>query len=95
MFGLIPIIMAQILEKGTFEFLTIIHEIGHAMGLAHPHEGGAQTLQTALDSLNYTVMSYEIPDWAFFGSGSNRDLTISDSLMVYGYSSSPAYVWSK
>ena len=71
------------LGKGTYEFLTLIHEIGHAMGLAHPHEGGAQTLQSELDFINYTVMSYESPDWAYFGSGSNRDITISDSLMVY------------
>ena len=56
------------LGKGTYEFLTLIHEIGHAMGLAHPHEGGAQTLQSELDFINYTVMSYESPDWAYFGS---------------------------
>ncbi|MDA8875501.1 matrixin family metalloprotease [Planktomarina temperata] len=71
------------LGKGTYEFLTLIHEIGHAMGLAHPHEGGAQTLQSELDFITYTVMSYESPDSAYFGSGSNRDITISDSLMVY------------
>ncbi|MDB2467907.1 matrixin family metalloprotease [Planktomarina temperata] len=71
------------LGKGTYEFLNLIHEIGHAMGLAHPHEGGAQTLQSELDFITYTVMSYESPDWAYFGSGSNRDITISDSLMVY------------
>jgi len=71
------------LGKGTYEFLTLIHEIGHAMGLGHPHIGGAQTLQPELDFINYTVMSYEEPDWAYFGSGSDRYITISDSLMVY------------
>ena len=71
------------LGKGTYEFLTLIHEIGHAMGLGHPHIGGAQTLQPELDFVNYTVMSYEEPDWAYFGSGSDRYITISDSLMVY------------
>ncbi|MDA8983191.1 M10 family metallopeptidase C-terminal domain-containing protein [Planktomarina temperata] len=71
------------LGKGTYEFLTLIHEIGHAMGLGHPHIGGAQTLRPELDFVNYTVMSYEEPDWAYFGSGSDRYITISDSLMVY------------
>ncbi|MDB2460998.1 M10 family metallopeptidase C-terminal domain-containing protein [Planktomarina temperata] len=71
------------LGKGTYEFLTLLHEIGHAMGLGHPHIGGAQTLQPELDFVNYTVMSYEEPDWAYFGSGSDRYITISDSLMVY------------
>jgi serralysin len=53
------------------------------MGLAHPHEGGAQTLQAGLDYRNYTIMSYEDPSWAYFGSGSSRIFTISESLMVY------------
>ena len=71
------------LGKGSYNFTTLIHEIGHAMGLAHPHEGGAQTLQAGLDHSNYTVMSYEDPSWAYFGSGSSRIFTISESLMVY------------
>ena len=70
-------------SKGNWEFYVYLHEIGHAMGLSHPHEGGAQTLQSELDFINYTVMSYEDPSWAYFGSGSSRYFTISDSLMVY------------
>ena len=69
--------------KGTYEFHTVLHELGHAMGLAHPHEGGAQTLKAGLDYRNYTQMSYEDPNWAYFGSGSAQYFTISDSLMVY------------
>ena len=71
------------LSKGSYKFSTLLHELGHAMGLAHPHEGGAQTLKTALDSSNFTIMSYEDPSWAYFGSGSTRYYTISESLMVY------------
>ena len=71
------------LGKGTFKYATVLHELGHAMGLAHPHEGGADTLKTALDSSNFTIMSYEDPSWAYFGSGSSRYFTISESLMVY------------
>jgi Ca2+-binding RTX toxin-like protein len=69
--------------KGTWEYYAVLHEIGHALGLSHPHEGGAQTLISALDFANYTVMSYEDPSWAYFGSGSSRYFTISESLMVY------------
>ncbi|MEZ5715019.1 MAG: matrixin family metalloprotease [Paracoccaceae bacterium] len=36
---------------------TLLHEIGHAIGLEHPHDGDIQ-LETAFDSTAYTVMSY-------------------------------------
>jgi serralysin len=41
--------------KGNYAFLTFIHEIGHALGLEHPHEAG---LPADRDSMEYTVMSY-------------------------------------
>ncbi|WP_152682638.1 M10 family metallopeptidase [Caenimonas sp. SL110] len=30
------------LAQGSFGFVTIIHELGHGMGLAHPHDGGSE-----------------------------------------------------
>jgi Ca2+-binding RTX toxin-like protein len=43
-------------------YKTILHELGHAMGLKHPHDG-AVTLPAAEDSREYTVMSYKVhPD---------------------------------
>jgi serralysin len=47
---------------GSYQFAAgVIHEIGHALGLKHPHnviEGNAAPLAPWLDSMAYTVMSY-------------------------------------
>ncbi len=45
------------LEEGEEGYLTMIHELGHAMGLKHPFECG-ETLPLTLDDTNHSVMSY-------------------------------------
>jgi Ca2+-binding RTX toxin-like protein len=47
--------------KGTYDYLTFIHEIGHAIGLKHPFSPNALNstiLDPSLDDVRYTVMSY-------------------------------------
>jgi len=42
---------------GSYEYATALHEIGHALGLKHPHQGTVK-LDPAYDGLEYSVMSY-------------------------------------
>jgi hypothetical protein len=51
------------IRKGSYDYLTILHEIGHAIGLKHPFEGD-QKLQKAYDNYAFTVMSYSSTAWS-------------------------------
>jgi hypothetical protein len=55
-------------EQGSYGWQTLIHEIGHALGLKHPGNynagGGGATgpfLSSTLDNHRYTIMSYKSP----------------------------------
>ena len=77
---------------GTGEFETILHEIGHAMGLKHPFDGDP-TLASHLDNDNYTLMSYT-------GNGVNDQslapFDVSALRAIYGLESviSSSWIWS-
>ncbi|APG48884.1 M10 family metallopeptidase C-terminal domain-containing protein [Phaeobacter porticola] len=46
-----------IMTKGTYGYVTILHELGHTLGLQHSHDGGL-TLEAHADTAENTVMSY-------------------------------------
>ena len=47
----------SITSKGTYAYATFLHEIGHALGLKHPHEDGV-IANLNIDTTAYSVMSY-------------------------------------
>ncbi len=49
--------------QGTYDYATFIHELGHAMGLDHPHSG-TPAPEPGEDQLKYSVMSYRSYDGA-------------------------------
>ena len=62
----------------------LLHELGHAVGLKHPHDADSTLLPSNLDQTNYTLMSYEDPPWAWEGGQyTTGDFYLSSSLMVY------------
>ncbi|MGD9864960.1 MAG: hypothetical protein AB7S99_17295, partial [Pseudodonghicola sp.] len=68
--------------SGDYAALTIIHEIGHALGLAHGHEGNGVNgpLPAEYDTMEYSVMTYR----GFVGA----DPTIGYQNETYGYAQS-------
>ncbi|MEO1307763.1 MAG: hypothetical protein AAFV38_07475, partial [Pseudomonadota bacterium] len=45
-------------NEGSFGFATLLHELGHTMGLLHPHDG-PNILVDSLDHPGNTVMTYQ------------------------------------
>jgi serralysin len=64
--------------KGNYASFAFMHELGHALGLEHPHENG---MPLDRDSMEYTVMSYR----SYVGASTTAGLTNE----TWGYAQSP------
>jgi hypothetical protein len=49
-----------VIQPGSYEYMTIVHEVGHALGLRHPfdQDDGLPYLPPELDNYLWTAMSY-------------------------------------
>ena len=72
-------------DRGSsYKFSTLLHEIGHALGLNHPFED-PYIIPTGFDFKNYTLMSYTNPDdaWWYPYWADSGSYTLSSTPMVY------------
>jgi serralysin len=68
-------------KKGTYAFLTMMHEIGHTIGLDHGHDGRA-ALPANHDSLEYSVMTYRSYEGSSTGAYTVREGSYPRSFML-------------
>jgi serralysin len=68
--------------RGNYDYITFIHEIGHALGLTHPHEGSAP-MPLDRDSMEYTVMSYKSYEHQSASGYTNDEWSFAQTLMMY------------
>jgi len=59
-----PGIKTGTFQPNTYDFVAMMHEIGHALGLDHPFEGNI--IPDGYDDARYTIMSYTDPKGVFF-----------------------------
>ena len=75
-------IIGQSFAPGTYNYMAILHEIGHSLGLKHSFE--APKIPAGFDNQRFTIMSYTSPEkvwWQDPASGTAKFLIVSP--MVY------------
>jgi serralysin len=83
------------LNKGGYDYITWLHEIGHAMGLAHPHDtGGGSSIypgvtgpfgslgQGDLNQGIFTTMSYN-DGWSYFAAYMPKQYGWQGTMMAF------------
>lgn len=77
-----PSIKDGTFQPFTYDFLAMMHEIGHALGLDHPFEGNI--IPAGYDNARYTIMSYTQPKGVFyFQPGATEAQYILVTPMIY------------
>ena len=68
--------------KGNYAWFTFLHEIGHALGLTHPHDGDAVggVMPLGRDWMAWTVMSYR-SGWNTSFGYANEDWSFAQTYM--------------
>lgn len=92
-------------DFGSYNYLALLHEIGHAVGLKHPFDGET-TLPTETYSRQYTVMSYtdhpqstylEVTEirglysWRYYDVQPESPMLYDIAVMQYMYGANMAY----
>lgn len=70
---------------GYHGYMTLAHEIGHAIGLKHPHDG-SPTLPAAEDNTSTTIMTYD-----FKGNSSGTPMPFDHLALHYIYGARPKW----
>ncbi|MEI6641662.1 MAG: M10 family metallopeptidase C-terminal domain-containing protein [Novosphingobium sp.] len=74
--------IGQSFAPGTYNYLAMLHEIGHSLGLKHPFE--APKIPAGFDNQRFTIMSYTAPDKVWWTAPGNLAASyLVKSPMVY------------
>jgi serralysin len=70
--------------QGNYDYVTVLHEIGHALGLKHGHETwGNGALPFDTDSMEYSVMTYKSYVGPAVGYYTNEEWGYAQTFMMY------------